>query len=517
MTRKKKMGRTDMQTYLQILRLKFEARLSDRQIAQALNIGRATISALVARFNNLGLSWPLSADYSLDALDKQLFPGRDYKSQRVLPSWVQVHLELRQKGVTKLLLWQEYQAEHGARALGYTQFCEHYRRWRAIQKRSMRQHHEAGDKLFIDFCGPTVPIVNPKTGEIRWAAIFVATLGASNYTYIEACKGQDMESWLMANSRCLTFLGGVPALLIPDNLKAAVDKADRYEPIINDNYKALARHYGCALMPTRPRKPQDKGKVESAVLIVERWVLARLRHHIFYSLAALNQAIRELNIELNQRPMKQYNGASREQLFTLLDKPALQPLPPYAYEYTDYRIAKVAKDYHVQYDNHWYSVPHRLVGERVEISATQTMIKVYHQTKCVSQHPRSHNSYRHSTDVAHMPENHAAYQEWSPERIRRWATAIGPNTLATVLAVERSKTHIVQAQRSCLALLSEQKRYGSERLESACTLALSRHQPYIPVIKKLLRSGEDLRFGHDDSNANDPGLHANIRGSHYYQ
>lgn len=517
MTRKKKMVRTDMQTYLDIFRLKFEAKLSDRQISQALNIGRATISDLVIRFNNLGLSWPLAADYPLDSLDKQLFPGRDYSTQRVLPTWVQVHLELRRKGVTKLLLWQEYQAEHGSKALGYTQFCEHYRRWCGVQKRSMRQHHEAGEKLFIDFCGPTVPIVNPETGEIKPAAIFVATMGASNYTYIEACKGQDRESWLMANSRCLTFLGGVPALLIPDNLKAAVDKADKFEPVINDNYKALARHYGCALMPTRPRKPQDKGKVESAVLIVERWVLARLRHQVFHSLAALNQAIRALNAELNQRPMKHYNGASREQLFKLLDEPALQPLPPYAYEYTDYRIAKVGKDYHVQYDYHWYSVPHRLVGERVEISATQTLIKVYHQAKCVAQHPRSYTPYRHTTDIAHMPENHAAHLEWSPERIRSWATHIGTNTLAVVLAVERNKDHLIQAQRTCLGLLSEQKRYGSDRLEKACALAISRQLPYIPVIKKLLKNGEDMRWQPDETNSIIPGSHSNIRGSKYYQ
>lgn len=516
MTRKKKMVRTDMQTYLDIFRLKFDARLSDRQISQALNVGRATISDLLVRFTNLGLSWPLPADYPLDALDKQLFPGRDYSTQRILPQWLQIHVELRRKEVTKLLLWQEYQAEHGAKALGYTQFCEHYRRWCSTQKRSMRQVHVAGEKLFIDFCGPTVPIVNPKTGEVRPAAIFVATLGASNYTYIEACEGQDMASWLMANSRCLSFLGGIPALLIPDNLKAAVDKADTFEPVVNDNYKALARHYGCALMPTRPRKPQDKGKVESAVLVVERWVLARLRHQVFFSLAALNQAIRQLNTELNQRPMKHYNGATREMLFKQLDAPALQPLPPYAYEYTDHRIVKVAKDYHVQYAEHWYSVPHMLVGERVELSASQTFIKIYHQGKCVAQHPRSHALYKHSTDVAHMPANHAAYQEWNPERIRRWATTIGPNTLAVVLSIERSKAHIIQAQRACLGLLSEQKRYGANRLENACALALHRHQPYIPVIKKLLKEGEDTRYQPEESN-NTPGLHLNIRGPQYYQ
>lgn len=518
MTRKKKVVKTDMQTYLDIFRLKFDAKLSDRQIAQALNIGRSTVSNLVIRFVNSGIGWPLPGDYPLEELDKQLLPGRDYSTSRVMPDWVKLHVELSNKSVTKLLLWQEYHAEHGSKALGYTQFCGYYRRWRSDQKRSMRQHHIAGEKLFIDFCGPTVPIINPHTGEIKQAAIFVATLGASNYTYIEACEGQDMASWLMANSRCLSFLGGVPALLVPDNLKSAVTQADRFEPVINDNYKALARHYGCALLPTRPYKPQDKGKVESAVLIVERWILARLRHHTFFSLAQLNKAIKQLNIDLNQRPMKHYNGLSREQLFNQIDLPALQPLPAYPYEYTDHRIAKVAKDYHVQYDSHWYSVPHRLVGEKVEVVASQTLIKVHHKGQCVAQHPRNHIAFKHSTDVAHMPPSHAAYQEWGPERIRQWANDIGPSTLSMVLAIERSKAHIIQAQRACLGLLSEQKRYGSHRLENACTIALARQMPYVPFVRKLLKQGTDQVLQENSQTSATASItHINIRGADYYQ
>ena len=249
MTRKKKLMRTDMRTYLDVFRLKFEAQLTHRQIALALGIGRSTVTDLIARFANLNLGWPLPTDYPLEQLDLALLPGRNYQTKRVLPDWLQIDIELKDPKMTKQLLWQEYQAEHGRAALGYTQFCEHYRRWKGCQRRSMRQYHYAGEKLFIDFCGPTVPVVNPRTGEIRHAAIFVATLGASNYTYIEACEGQDMTSWLMANSRCLSFLGGVPTLLIPDNLKAAVTKADTFEPILNDNYRALGRHYGCAIVP----------------------------------------------------------------------------------------------------------------------------------------------------------------------------------------------------------------------------------------------------------------------------
>lgn len=506
-----------MRTYLDVFRLKFENRLTNRQIALALNIGRSTVTDLLARFSRLKIDWPLPDDYPLSSLDSALMPGRDYKTKRVLPDWLRIDIELKNKTVTKQLLWQEYQSEHGRASLGYTQFCEHYRRWKGCQRRSMRLEHKAGEKLFIDFCGPTIPVINPSTGEVRRAAIFVAALGASNYTYIEACKGQDMASWLTANSNCLEFLGGVPALLIPDNLKAAVNKADIFEPELNDSYQALGRHYGCPIMPARPYKPQDKGKVEAAVLVAERWVMARLRHHVFYTMAALNQAIRALNKELNQRPMKQYGGLSRAELFATIDAPALQPLPAYPYEYTQYKIAKAAKDYHVQFDYHWYSVPHALVGERVEIHATQGLIKIACKGEVVAQHVRSSQRYRHTTDPTHMPPAHAAHREWSPERIRSWANRIGPNTAGVVLTIERSKAHIEQAQRSCLGLLSLQRRYGKERLERACGIALEQQCTRQQFIKNLLKNGHDQQALESANGTMIPSTHANIRGPHYYQ
>jgi transposase len=516
MTRKKKLMRTDMRTYLDVFRLCFEHKLSHRQIALALGIGRSTVTELIARFNNLKLVWPLTPEVSLQTLDHALLPGRDYHTKRVLPDWLQMDVELKDPKLTKQLLWQEYQAEHGHKALGYTQFCEYYRRWKGTQRRSMRQTHYAGEKLFIDFCGPTVPIVDPRTGECRHAAIFVATLGASNYTYIEACTGQDQQSWLMANSRCLHFFGGVPTLLVPDNLKSAVIKADKFEPTLNENYQALARHYRCTVVPARPYKPKDKSKVEGAVLIVERWVLARLRHHMFYSLAALNQALRALNEELNARPMKSYNGLSRQDLFLKIDAPALKALPLIPYEYTEYKVAKVGPDYHLQYDKHYYSVPHALCGQRLEIQASATLIRVYHQGQCVAQHVRSSKAFGQTTELSHLPPAHAATQEWGPERIRQWATQIGPDTLGVVLATERRKVHPVQAQRACLALLSLQKRYGSERLERACGLALAQQAAFTGFIKNLLKNGLDKT---DSRPERDSVIihHTNLRGPHEYQ
>lgn len=515
MTKPKKKARTDMRTYMQIFHLKFDRHLSNRQIALTLNIGRSTVNDLVVRFGQLGFQWPLPESVSLDALDKALMPGRDYQTRRVLPDWVVVDIGLTHKGVTKQLLWQEYQAEHGTNALGYTQYCNHYRAWKGQLRRSMRQTHKAGEKLFIDFCGPTVAIVNPTTGEVRKAAIFVACMGASNYTYIEACEGQDLESWLLANRRCLEFLGGVPDLMIPDNLKSAVNKADRYEPLVNDSYQAFAQHYGCPIMPARPYKPQDKGKVEAAVLVVERWVLARLRHHTFHTLASLNQAIKALMHDLNQRPMKGYNGLSRAELFAQIDAPALSKLPQFPYEYTQFRLAKVAKDYHVAFDDHWYSVPHAIVGERVELIASQRLIRIRYKGNIIAQHVRSQRRYQHTTEAAHMPEAHAAYKDATPERIRRWASRIGPNAERVVLAIEQSKAHVEQAQRSCQGILSLQKRYGEQRLERACGIALNQGCYTVMFIKTILKNGRDnvIEF---TPNQSIPAQHDNVRGADYY-
>lgn len=253
------------------------------------------------------------------------------------------------------------------------------------------------------------------------------------------------------------------------------------------------------------------------MLIVERWVMARLRHQVFYTMAALNQAIRALTQELNQRPMKQYGGLSRAALFTQIDAPALQPLPAFPYEYTEYRIAKVAKDYHVQFDDHWYSVPHALVGERVEVHATQRLIKVACKRQVVAQHARSSKRYSHTTEAHHMPPAHAAHREWSPERIRTWAAGIGVNTAGVVQAIERSKAHVEQAQRACLSLLSLQKRYGGDRLERACGIALAQQCTRQRFIKNLLKNGFDQYHHDSDDSTAIPSTHANIRGPHYYQ
>jgi transposase len=507
--------RTPMTKIYDVLRLKFEAKLSNRDVAHCLKIGAATVSDILGRFRNAGLTWPLSDDLKDVVLEARLFPGKACSPHKAQPDFAQIHRELKRKGMTKLLLWQEYQAEYPETAYGYTQFCSHYQRWQKKLKRSMRQQHAAGDKLFIDYCGPTVPIVNPDSGEVRQAQIFVATLGASNYTYVEACEGQDQQSWLMAHVNAFEFFGGVPNLLVPDNLRSAVTKADRYEPTLNENYLKLARHYNTAVMPARPYKPRDKAKAENAVLIVERWILMRIRHQSFHTLASLNQTLRELLDDLNQRAFRHLPG-NRQSLFGQLDKPALKPLPGHRYEYLDHHHAKVGIDYHILYKKHAYSVPHRYVGERVDIQASARLVRVYFKGTCIAQHPRHHRDGGFTTEPGHMPTSHQK-QRWSPEQLLNWGNSIGPGARTVVESELGSKAHPEQAYRCCLGLLNLQRTYGDARLEQACQSAILLERPTRRTVVNLLKNNREDPARLQPTSPEEPSVsHSNIRGAGYY-
>jgi len=505
--------RITMSKIRDLLRLKFDSHLSHRDIASCLSIGPSTVSELLTRFKTSALSWPLPEGCSDTEINDALYLGRKPNKNKVPPNFTLCYKELKRKSMTKRLLWEEYQQQYQSAAYAYAQFCELYTRWLKTQKRSMRQHHVAGDKLFIDYCGPTVDIVNPDTGECRRAQIFVATLGASNYTYVEASEGQDLESWLMAHANAFEFFGGVPNLLVPDNLRSAIKKAHRYEPQLNDNYRKLANHYRTAVMPARPYKPKDKAKAENAVLIVERWILMRLRHQVFHTLASLNLAISELAIDLNGRTMRLV-GASRKAMFELLDQPALKQLPNQRYEYTETKRAKVAPDYHVLYRKHAYSVPHSLVGQHVDLEATSRIVRLYHQGLLVAQHPRSKKEYGFTTLEEHMPRNHQ-HQNWSPKRLMSWGKSIGLATQSVVEYQLNSKPHPEQAYRTCLGLLSLARKYGEARLEQASKDALLAERPHRQFIENLLKNN---REGHvSQPEQGELNLeHRNVRGSNYY-
>jgi transposase len=507
--------RLTMRKIREVLRLKWECGLTNRAIARSCSISHSTVGEYLQRAEAAGLSWPLPVDLDEDALFQFLFPTPSHPSSKIIPcpDWPLIHTELRKKSVTLRLLWVEYREAHPD-GYGYSQFCELYRRWAKRLKPSMRLSHKGGEKLFVDYAGQTVPVVDPHTGEIRQAQIFVAVLGASSYTYAEAHWRQDLANWTGAHVRAFAFIGGVPEIVVPDNLKAGVKHPCRYEPDLNPTYQNLAQHYGTAIIPARPRKPKDKAKVEVGVQVVERWILARLRNRTFFSLADLNQAIRELLDELNTRLMR-HLGRSRRELFEMLDRPALKPLPEQPYEFAIWKKARVNIDYHVEFEKHYYSVPHRLIHKEVYVRAAESTIEIFFKGKRVASHRRSNTLGRHTTATEHMPSSHQKYQEWSPDRFTRWAETIGPHTTQLVQTLLASRKHPQQAYRSCMGILRLASRYGEDRLEAACRRALPAGIHSYKGAKNILDAKLD-QVEPEEPTPVVPTDHENIRGQTYY-
>ena len=507
--------RISMRKIAEILRLKYEVKLNHRQIGESCGISASTVSEYVTHAKAEGISWPLPEGMNEAALEKLLYPKQASKSSGgiVQPDWTEVHKELRWKGVTLSLLWIEYRQAYPD-GYSYSQFCHHYQVWSQQLKPMMRQKHRGGEKLFIDYAGQRMPVVDPATGEVREVQIFVATWGASNYLYAEAHESQSLPHWIGAHVRALAFFGGVPEVLVVDNLKAGVKSPDRYEPDINPTYQKFAQHYGVGVVPTRVRKPKDKAKVETGVQVVERWILAPLRNHTFFSVAALNQAMRPLLEEVNTRPMKHLE-ASRYELFLELDQPVLAPLPTEPYEYAHWKKARVHIDYHVAYEKHFYSVPYTLVGKAVDIRATEKTVEIFSGYQRQASHRRVDSPGRFSTLDEHMPPAHQAVSSWSPERFLRWAEEIGPQTTQLIAVVLEKRGHPQQAYRSCLGILGLAKRYTNPRLEAACGRALAAGLPTYKGIANILKNNLDQRQPQKAAEIALP-AHENIRGQTYY-
>lgn len=380
-----------MRKIREVLRLTFESGRRQHQVGASVGLTQSTVCKYLALARSAGLGWPLPPEWDDVGLERRLFPraGRvpPDTSAFVTPDFATFHSQLKHKGVTLQLLWEEYHGLHGEVSYSYSQFCALYRAFRGTLKRSMRQTHHAGEKLFVDYCGPTVGVIDGTSGEVRAAQIFVAVLGASNYTYAEASWTQTLPDWIASHTRALAFFGGVPALIVPDNLKAAVAKACRYEPELHPTYAEFAAHYGTAILPARPYKPKDKAKVEVAVQVVERWMRARLRHRTFFSLGELNDALRTLLVDLNQRPFKKLPG-TRQSQFEALDRPALKPLPDRPYDYADWRKARVKIYYHIDVDGHYYSVLQRYVKHQIDVRISATTIECFAQHQRIASHPR---------------------------------------------------------------------------------------------------------------------------------
>lgn len=511
-------ARLSMRKITEVFRLKYELGRSQREIAVSCAVGLGTVSEYLRRAKAAGLSWPLPAGLSEAELEGLLFPSpaTPSKSPRPLPDWAEVARQLKRKGVTLLLLWEEYRASH-PEGYGYSAFCQRYDAWRGVSDLPMHQDHKAGEKLFVDYAGHTMPVVDRKTGEVRQAQIFVAALGASSYIYAEATWGQTVPDWIAAHVRAFAFFGGVPVVVVPDNLKSGVRSPCLYQPDLNPTYQDLARHYRVAIIPTRVRKPKDKAKVESAVQQVERWVLAPLRDVTFFSLAELNEALDERVTWLNNRP-GQGLPASRRDLFTTLDQPALRPLPDQPYCLVEWRKAKVNIGYHVLADFHYYSVPYQHARLQVDIRLTSTTVEVYLRGERIASHLRSSRRYGYTSLREHMPTYHQAQLDrdaWTPERLIRWARTTGPSTAAVIQRILDGGDPVQQAFNPCLGVMRLGTQKGLDRLEAACRYALVHEVVSYRSIKHIL--ARNLAAPCEEALPEPPPIqHGNIRGADYY-
>jgi transposase len=511
-------GRVSMRQVREILRLRF-AGTSRHEIARRTGLAPSTVRETLKRFASTGLVWPLPDEVTDGVLEASLYKNVGTKQghrRQAEPDWAVVHRELKRKHVTLSILWDEYIEQH-PEGFRYSRFCDLYRSWEGKLSVTMRQTHAGGEKLFVDYAGDRAPvIVDRLTGEVRDAWIFVAVLGASNFTYAEATWTQGLADWIGAHTRALEAIGGVPWLIVPDNTKTAVIKACHYEPSVNRTYSEMAAHYDTAILPARPRKPRDKAKVEVGVLIMERWILGRLRNQRFYSLAELNAAIRALLIRVNdERPIRRL-GVTRRQLFEELDQPMLKRLPVEPYVFAEWRIRRVGIDYHVDVDRHYYSVPYRFAKDQVEVRLTARTVEVFARGERIAAHLRSSGNGNHTTVQEHMPSSHRRYADWTIDRIRREAILIGPSAAALCDLILDQRSHPEQGFRACLGIVRLVKPFGADRVEAAAARALDIGARTYGSVRSILDNNLDRHAGPQRSPDGVTILHRNIRGPRYY-
>ncbi len=509
--------RLSMRKIKEILRLKFEYNFSIRKIANSCSIGRGTVADYLEKARKAGLKWPLPESMTDPELERLLFNNGNGENanKRQIPNMEYLHKELKKKGVTLQLLWYEYKQDN-LEGYQYSHFCELYKKWSNKIDISLRQNHKAGEKLFIDYAGHTVPIKNPETGEIKDAQVFIATFGASNYTFAEASPSQSLPHWIKSHIHAFEFFGGVPQILVPDNLKSGVTHPSRYEPDINPTYFDMANHYEVAVIPARSKKPKDKAKVESAVKFAENRILAVLRNHTFFSLSELNKAISKKLIELNNLKFQKLD-TTRKELFEKVDRPALKPLPVRKYEYAEWKKVRVNIDYHIEFDRHYYSVPYQLRKEQVDIRYTDTSIEILFKNKRIASHIRNYKNGAFTTRPEHMPKSHQKYLEWTPSRIINWAAKNGPQTAQLVAGIMNSRRHPEQGYRASMGIMRLGKRYSPERLEKACRRAVSIRSYSYKSVESILKKGFDKLPLQIDEFDTKPIEHPNIRGKNYYQ
>jgi transposase len=505
-----------MRMLREVLRLYLALGMGGRAIGRSCGLSPSTVSNYVGRMKVAKLTWPLPPELDDDAaLTRLLFADEGHpQPTRPEPDWPRVHLELRKKHVTKQLLWEEYKSEQ-PEGYQYSQFCDRYARWAVTLSVTMRQSHRAGEKLFVDFSGDGIDIVDPKTGVCTKAKLFVAVLGASNYTYVEPVFSEDLPTWTECHVHALEFFEGVSEIWIPDNLRSGVKRPNRYEPDLNPTYAELARHYGAAVVPGRVRKPRDKAKVEQGVLLAERWILAARRNRTFFSLDELRQAVKPLLEKLNNRAMRKLKKSRRE-LFEELERPALKALPARRYEFAVWAQPRVHIDYHVEFEDHFYSVPYQLVGKQMDLRATVGVVELFLGGRRITSHLRSYEKGRHTTKTEHMPRAHQEHAEWTPTRLIAWAQKTGPATAALVEHILGKNVHAQHGFRACLGILHLNRRYDPARIEAACERALRMRACTYKSVAAILKNNLDREQEAGEPKQDNLPLHANVRGSTYY-
>ena len=504
-----------MRRIREALRLHLQSDLSYNEVGRVLKISKSVVGKYVSLARVAGVDCAVADGLTDDELEARLYrPALARSSYQLAPDFGVVHQELKRPGVTLMLLWEEY-ASANPLAYKYTSFCIKYREFAKAQQRSMRQVHVAGEKLFVDYAGDTVPIVDAATGEITRAQIFVAVLGASNYTFACATPRQTTADWIDGQMQALEFIGGVPKLIVPDQPRALVKTPDRYDPELNPTYVEFTQHYGCTALPARPGHPRDKPKVEGSVLLVQRWILARLRNRRFFSLGELNAAIALLLVDLNQRPFKKLPGCRRS-AFEALDAPVLRPLPATRYVIGRWKAAKVNIDYHVEFEGHYYSVPHRLVGTKVDLRAGGALLECFVANQRVAGHPLSAVRGGFTTRPEHMPASHRAHLQWTPAKLISWGERIGVSTAALVTWQLERRPHPEQGYRACLGLLALARKYSAARLEAACTRAMAIRAPHLRSVASILKCGLDSQPSLLGVADNPVIEHENVRGPDYY-
>ena len=506
--------RLSMRKIKEVLRLRFETALGFHKIAKSCSVSSSTVAEIIKRANDSGLSWAMLEKLDDNDLEIKLYPERfKGKANNLEPDWSKIHKELKKKSVTLQLLWREYKQEN-PEGYQYSFFCELYKRWKQGIDVTMRQNHKAGEKVFVDYAGQTFPIFDPETGKATEAHIFIAVFGASNYTYAEATWDETLPNWIGSHCRAFEYFEGLPEIIVPDNTKTGVKKVCRYEPDLNPTYQDMAEYHGIAIIPARSSKPRDKAKVESGVLLVERWILAALRNCIFFSIEELNNAIRVELEKLNQKPFQKLAG-SRRSLFETLDKPLLKPLPEKPYEFAYWKKVRVNMDYHVEIEKNYYSVPYQLAKKQVEVRITRSVVEIIFNGKRVASHPRIYGKGKTNTVHEHRPASHQKHLEWTPSRILQWAETTGPNTKQVVLKIIEDKPHPEQGYRSCLGIIRLSSSYSRERLEASAKRALEIGSPSYHSIKSILKNGLDENSLIQNFEPA-PIQHQNIRGSEYY-